>query len=109
MGVTVKSTLSSKWVEATKQQLDSAVAEMATDIDRRAKILAPVDTRALVNSGRVARIAAAWYRVTFGSSKVPYARLRHFKNLKNPQTLGYLERAGDSVVRGNTDKYLRKR
>lgn len=106
--VKFKSVLGTVWLGATTAQLDAAALEIATDIDRRAKILAPVDTRALVNSGRIERIGIAAFKIIFGSSKVPYARIRHFENRKNPQTLGYLEKAGDSVARGNVDKYLRK-
>jgi hypothetical protein len=82
---------------------------MATDIHRRAVMLAPEDSGALVNSGRVERVSTAFYRIIFGSSQVPYARIRHYENKKNPQTLGYLAKAGDGVARGNVDKYLRKR
>jgi hypothetical protein len=46
-------------------------------------------------------------QVIFGGGGVRYARRRHFENKKNPQTLQYLYRAGDAVVRGNTDKYFR--
>lgn len=108
MGQTVfTSTLSNIWVGKTNQELDGAVLEMATDIDKRAKMFAPVDSSALVNSSRIAREATASYSVTFGSSAVPYARRRHYENRRNPQTLKYLERAGDSVTRGDITKYIR--
>lgn len=106
--VVVKSNLSSKWAGATAVELDVATLEMATDIHKRAVMLAPEDTGALVNSGVVERIKAAYYRIKFGSSQVPYARKRHFENQLHPNTLGYLAKAGDGVARGNTDKYLRK-
>lgn len=86
--------------------LNEGLLEMATDIHRRAVILAPVETSALRNSGIVEKISEG-YRVKFGGGRVPYARLRHFQNKKNPQTIGYLAKAGDSVARGNTDKYFR--
>jgi len=82
---------------------------MATDIDKRAKMLAPKDTSALVNSGRVERVRAGFYRIVFGDSRVPYAKRRHYENFKNPQTLGYLAKAGDSVARGNISKYIRSK
>ena len=89
--------------------LERGLAEMATDIDKRAKILAPKDTRALVNSSRIKRLSAAAYQISFGSSQVPYARRRHFENKKNPQTLGYLSRAADSVARSDKSKYFRNK
>ena len=87
--------------------LERGLAEMATDIDTRAKILAPKDTRALVNSGRIKRLSASEYQISFGSSQVPYARMRHFVNRKNPQTLGYLAKAADSVARSDKGKYFK--
>jgi hypothetical protein len=88
--------------------LKAGMLEMVTEIHKRAVMLAPTDTGALVNSGRIKTIPMG-YAVTFGSSRVPYARRRHFENKKNPQTLEYLEKAGDSVVKGNTSKYFRGR
>lgn len=103
------SSLTGEWLKATTNELDIAVAEMITDIDRRAKTLAPVDRGNLAASGKIERIKAGSYKVTFGSNSVPYARRRHFENKKNPQTLGYLEKAGDSVSRGDITKYLRNK
>lgn len=103
----VKSILVSKWTPETEQSLDGTVLEIATDIHRRAVALAPVDTRNLVNSGKIVRNRTADYSIVFGSLRVRYARRRHYENKKNPQTLRYLERAGDSVARGNTRKYFR--
>lgn len=86
--------------------------EMATDIHRFASILAPKDKGTLVKSGRVKRLGAAAYEIVFGGTaggfSVPYAKRRHYENKKNPQTLRYLERAGDSVKRSGVEKYRRK-
>jgi hypothetical protein len=60
------STLSSKWLSKSSREIDVAVAEMATDIQRRATMLAPVDTRALVSSGVIERNAEADYTIRFG-------------------------------------------
>lgn len=96
----------SDWDGRIANQLNSGLFEMSTDIHRRAVMLAPRETGALANSGEIDRVTNG-YSITFGSTKVPYARRRHFENKKNPQTLGYLAKAGDSVVRGNTAKYFR--
>jgi len=93
-------------VGVIKKRMDGAVAEMATDIHRQATILAPKLTGALVNSGNIKRVQPAEYEVTFGGSRVPYAKRRHFENKKNPQTLRYLERAGDATAR-NAQRYMR--
>lgn len=102
----VKVTMNRNWSRQIESQLNAGLLEMATDIHKRAVILAPVDTGALRNSGDVDRVTNG-YAVRFGSARVPYARKRHFENRKNPQTRGYLAKAGESVARGNTGKYFR--
>jgi hypothetical protein len=104
--VKVTSILLSQWIPQTDMELKAAVLEMATDIRTRAVVLAPVETCNLKNSGVIEPIAGG-YKVKFGSSRVPYARRRHFENFKNPQTTHYLEKAGDSVKKGNLIKYFR--
>ncbi len=101
------SILSTVWLSASELEREEALAEMMTDVHRRAVMLAPVDTSNLVNSGQITRVGEQHYKVTFGNAQVPYARRRHFENKKNPQTLGYLAKAGDGVVRGDTKKYFR--
>ena len=91
--------------------MDRASLMMATDIDQQAKILAPKgDTLNLVNSGRIEKVEGS-YKVSFGGDfggvNVPYAKRRHFENFKNPQTLRYLERAGDNVAKQKS-KYLKE-
>lgn len=102
----VKITMKKNWSEQLQKGMKIALLEMTTDIHRRAVILAPKDTRALVNSGLIDS-APGGFKVSFGSPKVPYARRRHFENKKNPQTLGYLAKAGDSVASGDKGKYFR--
>lgn len=95
-----------EWTKETESKLDLAVLEMATDIHRVAGVLAPKDTRALVNSGRIKKEGLAHYQVIFGGGSVPYAKRRHYENKKTPGSLKYLERAGDSTAR-NLTRYLR--
>lgn len=102
----VKITMKPLWEKTIEKGLKLAVLDMSNDVKTRAVVLAPIDTRALVNSGRVEPIPDG-FAIKFGSSKVPYARRRHFENRKNPQTLGYLAKAGDSVARGDKRKYFR--
>lgn len=94
------------WNAASEGKIDLAVLEMATDIHRTSAILAPKDSRALVNSGRIERKGSASYSVVYGGGAVPYARRRHFENRLHPGTLAYLERAGDAAGR-NVKRYLR--
>lgn len=105
--MSVKITLNANWGKVLQPKfLTEGLLEMTTDVHKRATILAPKDSRALVNSGTIDPVTDG-FKVTYGSSRVPYARRRHFENKKNPQTLGYLAKAGDSVVRGDTSKYFR--
>lgn len=105
MTLVAKVTMKSGW--DSTQGLERGLAEMATDIHKRATILAPKQTRALVNSGNIRRTGTAEYTISFGSSKVPYARRRHFENKKNPQTLGYLSKAADGIARSDKSKYFK--
>jgi len=105
------SILKSRWLPATEKSLDIVALEMATDIHRIATTLAPKATRNLVNSGRIERKGSGKYNIVFGGNgggfSVPYAKRRHYENNKNPQTLRYLERAGDAVKRGSVVKYVK--
>lgn len=94
-------------VNETSAKLKRAEAEMAVDILNRAIMNAPKDTGALVRSGRVTSSHNGGSAVTFGDNSVRYAYKRHFENKKNPQTLRYLQKAGETVARGNIKKYLR--
>lgn len=102
----VKITTVPNWEQDVLNKINQGLLEMTTDIHTRSTILAPKDSRALVNSGRIDRISDG-YKITYGSARVPYARRRHFENKKNPQTLRYLDRAGESVARGDKSKYFR--
>lgn len=95
-----------EWTAKTERNADIAVLEMVTDVNRVAKVIAPKDTHALENSGRIQRKASAHYLVIFGGGSVPYARLRHYRNKKTPSSLRYLERAGEAVER-NIKRYTK--
>jgi len=97
----------SSFISSQDNALNRALVMMLTDIDRQAKILAPVDTRALVNSAHIEKTGDGKGYVEFGNSQVRYARRRHFENRKNPHTLRYLERAGQNVSK-NAAKYIEK-
>jgi hypothetical protein len=99
----VKVKINKNWSGHIEQSINAALLEMATDIHRRAVTLAPVDTSALVNSGKVEPVMNG-YRITFGSTRVPYARRQHFEHKTKS---GYLSKAGDSVARGDKLKYFR--
>lgn len=97
----------SAWINSETKRMASAAAEMGVDILNRAIMNAPKDTGALVRSGRIVKIGATEYAVVFGDNAVRYALRREYENKKNPQTLHYLERAGESVARGSVNKYFR--
>lgn len=105
MTLVAKITMKRGW--DSTEGLERGLAEMATDIHKRASILAPKDTRALVNSGAIKRLGAEAYQIKFGSSAVPYARRRHFENKKTPGSLGYLAKAAEAVDRSDKGKYFK--
>lgn len=98
----------STWVKKEERNLDRAEEKMARTILNRAKMLAPKLTGALIENGRIEKNPNGGRTIIFGDSSVPYARRRHFENRKNPQTLHYLQRAGDSVAKENVKKYVDK-
>lgn len=104
--MSVKVTIVPNWDMKIAQEMKAGLLEMATDIRTKAVILAPRETGALANSGVVEPVLEG-YRIKFGSGSVPYARRRHYENNKNPQTKGYLAKAGDGVARGNKAKYFK--
>lgn len=107
--MSIKVNIKPNWSANILRGMNTGLLSMVTDIDRRSAILAPKDTRALVNSRLISVIGNMAYSLTYGSSRVPYARRRHFENKKNPQTLRYLEKAGISVMQGDIGKYFRGR
>lgn len=94
-------------VRTVADHADIAVLSMVTDIHAAASRIAPHKTGALVRSGRIERKAKAYYRVTFGDSRVRYARRRHFENKLHPGTLLYLQKPGDQIARNGIGKYWR--
>lgn len=86
---------------------EMGMGAIATDVHSRAVVNAPKDTRALVNSSRIVKLNSGHWVVRFGSRRVRYARIRHFINYKNPQTVNYLLNAGKSVFEGDIKKYFR--
>lgn len=107
----VKVTEKAGWSEAIKADLKVGVLKTATDIHRRSISLAPVDTRALVNSGKIKPIQNG-YAVHYGSKRVPYARIQELGGVTGKgyhthiTAKHYLGQAGDSVARGNIGKYF---
>ena len=109
MSSTVVMTIDKNWSGKVSKGMEAGLAEMATDIHKKSSMLAPKASSALVNSGMIKKTADFEYTISYGSSKVPYARRRHYENKKNPQTIRYLEKAGESVKRGNQEKYWRNK
>lgn len=97
---------SSKWLANERKVMNRAERAVSQVILHRAIMLAPLQSGALVDDGRVEKNPDGHYSVVFGSTSVPYARRRHFENKRNPQTLNYLKRAGDSVAKEDIKKYV---
>lgn len=95
------------WLASETRRLRNAEKTMGDVILNRAKMIAPVLTGALRANGRVEQNPKGGISVVFGDVTVPYARRRHFENRKNPHTLQYLRKAGDSVVKEGVRKYYK--
>lgn len=95
-----------KWLTEEQEIGKRAERGMAQVVLFRSRMLAPVMTGDLADSGRVEQNPNGGVTVTFGSPSVPYARRRHYENERNPQTLHYLKRGGDSVAKENVRKYV---
>jgi hypothetical protein len=80
------------------QQLNKGGARMMTDILRLARQNAPVKTGALRNSGRFQQVGNTHWQITFGNSRVPYARIREHENRLHSNTTRYLERAARTAI-----------
>lgn len=98
---------SSEFIKSQEKDYSSATSMMCNSIVQLASILAPVgDTGDLRASGRVVKEGNNGSSAVFGGGKVKYACRRHYENRKNPQTLLYLERAGDAVAKKGIKNYL---
>lgn len=98
---------SSSWLRGETDRLDRTASIMAQVMVNRGVMLAPELTGALKRSGRTIKKSKGSYSATFGGANVgvPYAKLRNFVNKKNPQTLNYSEKSGDSVAKEPIKKY----
>lgn len=91
--------LSADWArKLSTQQLNKGGVRMMTDILKMARQNAPVLTGALRNSGRFQQVSTLKWRITFGNSRVPYARIREHKNRLHPNTVRYLQRARNTAA-----------
>ncbi len=97
---------SSEFIKSQEKDYSSATSRMCNSIVQLARILAPVDNGDLRDSGKVVKDSNNGSSAVFGGGKVKYARRRHYENRKNPQTLLYLERAGDAVAKKGIKNYL---
>lgn len=91
--------LSADWArKLSTQQLNEGGVRMMTDILKMARQNAPVLTGALRNSGRFQQLSTVKWRITFGNSRVPYARIREHMNRLHPNTVRYLQRARNTAA-----------
>lgn len=84
----------------------AGVLNMMSDVNRKAQMNAPVLTGALRASGKISATRDG-AQVTYGSSRVPYARVRHEVNNLHPGTTKYLARAAQDVSRGDVAVYFK--
>lgn len=98
--------VSAEWArKLSTQQLNKGGVRMMTDILRLARQNAPVQTGALRNSGRFQQTGNTHWQITFGNSRIPYARIREHTNRLHPNTTRYLERAARTAS-ARTETYF---
>lgn len=103
----------SSWLSKAQAESIKASLGMATDVQKRAIVLAPKDTRNLVSSGRISMVKQGVFRVAFGGGRVPYARIHELGGWTGRgyrtyiQEKHYLGKAGESVARGDKRKYFK--
>lgn len=98
--------VSAEWArKLSTQQLNKGGVRMMTDILRMARQNAPVKTGALRNSGRFQQVGNTHWQITFGNSRIPYARIREHTNRLHPNTTRYLERAARTAS-ARTETYF---
>lgn len=93
------------FIEHETQRMNMALRSMSEGILNDAKNIAPILTGALRQSGRL-KVKKNEVDVIFGGGDVPYAKIRHYVNHKNPQTLRYLERAGNARTQQGLERYI---
>lgn len=94
------------FTEKLERKLDRAEYLQTATALGRSIALAPVEDGDLIATGRVEKNPDGGRSIIFGNTSVRYARKRHFENKKNPQTLLYLKRGGDSTKKEGARKYI---
>lgn len=84
----------------------AGVLNLISAVEGQAQKNAPYVSSSLRNSARP-RATKTGAEVTFGSKRVPYARIRHEVNNLHPNTRKYLARAAEEIARGDLTKYFR--
>lgn len=91
--------------EFWQQKFRTGLLAMMTEVDREAKINAPVKTGALKNSGRFYEQAGDVIE-QFGNNRVQYAAKRERGPNRDSSTEHYLERAARDVSSGNIARFF---
>ena len=99
-----------KWQVNPRQLYDKrfkqGVIMMMSDVERKAMARAPVLWGALRDSARL-KATRDGAEVTFGSTRVPYAYIRHEVNYKHPSTVQYLAKAAQEVANSDIGRYFK--
>ena len=88
------------------KRFKQGVIMMMSDVERKAMARAPVLWGALRDSARL-QDSGKSVAVMFGSTRVPYAYIRHEVNYKHPSTVQYLAKAAQEVANSNIGRYFK--
>lgn len=92
-----KTTDFSKVDKLVDKLMQDGLNDLGKAIKNRATVLAPKDTGALRQSGKVEVATDDKVIVSFGNSKVRYARRREWENYLHPSTKHYLKNGLKSI------------
>lgn len=99
-------------LKAIRRRAMQGLILTANDVTTMARGRAPVLTGNLKSSIRTNPHAKSWEvdvvaGGNIGGARVEYAYLREFKNRKHPDTVGYMRKSLESVMRGDWIKNFR--
>lgn len=89
-----------------EKRFKQGVLTMMSDVERKAMARAPVLSGALKNSARI-KDTSDGVAVMFGSTRAPYAYVRHESNKRHPSTVKYLAKAAQEVANSDVRRYFK--
>lgn len=113
MTLVSKINIDKNWLTKEEKKAQVGLLKLITEVDKRSAALSPKDSRALVNSRKIRKTGMFEYTLSYGSSKVPYARIQELggwagralaSHIKGTR---YLQGGAESVAQGDFGRFFR--